>query len=792
MDILVLDKGDLEKAPKVKLPKLETQPAANLALEGAKLGDEDDGRSGRDADSDGRINDGTKEETSAPTKAGQEALESVGESALSGADVADQLANTDTVDMAGGAVGDVAGSMAAKQGIKIATRRAAHRGVAEAIRHLGRMGGVYGAIAGELGASTIGILSTEGYKAYRDAGYDEKAALGMTVTEARNMARRLKDPKAEDFKIDRNIGAGERIGELVGGIGGSVAGLAAGGVGSFLGGAAGAVVGAEAGAIFDTPSYDVYDRKTGVKIQGRDKRRLLRQLGFTKASGIDLQKLEASGYVLQKSEAFFRKTDLTDIDAAAAKTEEPTERQKQTGVYKKGKVRLNGLTISIETPRGAMRSGEGWEVMMPAHYGYIQRTEGADGDHVDVYLGQEPDSPFVWVVDQHDPRDGGFDEHKCFLAFPDRETVRQTYDAAFSDGSGPERRRAIRRYSLPAFRNWLRGDTTVPVAKADISRELRKVSRSVETSVAVGLSRAMQWLEDTVVGIVSDSVDVTDPVPDAQVQEVMSTAMEPLRSKFWQAARKAVNDNTRVLDGDKRIGFAFDIGFGPTVQRVENYQMNLIRGITDEQERMVRAVVSRGIAEGVPPAETARSLRDIVGLTPRQAESVVRYREELKQGNSNSLRRALRDRRFDRTVARAIRDGENLTDAQVDKMVEAYKRRYVAYRSMTVARTESLRAANIGSKAAIEQAISRGVITPDQVTKTWLATRDSRTRDTHRDLNGKSVQGLDTPFMTSAGNQIRHPLDPEAPAEETINCRCTLKWTVRPSSMTVSEPESDT
>ena len=79
----------------------------------------------------------------------------------------------------------------------------------------------------------------------------------------------------------------------------------------------------------------------------------------------------------------------------------PTEAQKEAGNYRKGHVRLHGMDISIENPHGSERSGVGkdgkpWSVTMPASYGYVRRTEGADGDQVDVYVGPEPESDQVF------------------------------------------------------------------------------------------------------------------------------------------------------------------------------------------------------------------------------------------------------------------------------------------------------------------------------------------------------------------------------------------------------------
>ena len=60
--------------------------------------------------------------------------------------------------------------------------------------------------------------------------------------------------------------------------------------------------------------------------------------------------------------------------------------------------------------------------------------------------------------------------------------------------------------------------------------------------------------------------------------------------------------------------------------------------------------------------------------------------------------------------------------------------------------------------------------------KTWHVTNISKARDTHRDLNGRTVP-LDAPFITKHGNRLMMPCDPDCSvAEETVNCHCFLTY----------------
>lgn len=156
-----------------------------------------------------------------------------------------------------------------------------------------------------------------------------------------------------------------------------------------------------------------------------------------------------------------------DCRALENKAAVPTEAQAAAGNYRKDHLTWNGLGIAIETNKGGVRSGTGpdgkkWSVTMPSDYGYIKRTSGADGDHVDVYMGGNPDSKKVFVVDQVDADAGRFDEHKCLLGFNSQAAAVAAYHAAFDDGRGPDRMGAVVEMDVDEFKEWVKhGDTTV-------------------------------------------------------------------------------------------------------------------------------------------------------------------------------------------------------------------------------------------------------------------------------------------------------------------------------------------
>lgn len=128
------------------------------------------------------------------------------------------------------------------------------------------------------------------------------------------------------------------------------------------------------------------------------------------------------------------------IAQAEAETDvHPSEAQKEAGNYRKGHVCLDGFYMTIEQPRGSIRSGmdkdgNRWETEMRNTYGYIRGTEGMDGDHIDVFLSDDPATGNVYVVDQIDPKTGEFDEHKVMYGFGSIEEASLAYLSNYEPG----------------------------------------------------------------------------------------------------------------------------------------------------------------------------------------------------------------------------------------------------------------------------------------------------------------------------------------------------------------------
>lgn len=139
----------------------------------------------------------------------------------------------------------------------------------------------------------------------------------------------------------------------------------------------------------------------------------------------------------------------------------PTEGQARAGNYKKGRCTVAGLPLTIENAAGTRRKPE-W-APLTAHYGYVRRTVGADGDQVDVFVRQGTPDDWtgpVFVVDQY-RQDGSFDEHKCMVGWTDRGDAVRAYLGNYPRGwsLGP-----VAMLSSAEFRAWVKsGDTEGPL-----------------------------------------------------------------------------------------------------------------------------------------------------------------------------------------------------------------------------------------------------------------------------------------------------------------------------------------
>jgi len=204
-----------------------------------------------------------------------------------------------------------------------------------------------------------------------------------------------------------------------------------------------------------------------------------------------------------------------------------------------------------------------------------------------------------------------------------------------------------------------------------------------------------------------------------------------------------------------------------------------------------RIQILAGLEQNKTPDQIARSLigvknrvnglreGGIIGLTSRQVDFIISAEAKLRSGDPKLMREYLqlgtRDKRFDRLVMTAIKEGKPVSAIDAGRMITRLKDRNLQLRAKTIARNESITAMRAGRHEGFVQLVETGRVSEDQIERSWDATGDDRTRLSHLALHGQKVTGLSRPFVSPvSGAQMMFPGDASlgAPAEELVQCRC--------------------
>jgi hypothetical protein len=258
----------------------------------------------------------------------------------------------------------------------------------------------------------------------------------------------------------------------------------------------------------------------------------------------------------------------------------------------------------------------------------------------------------------------------------------------------------------------------------------------------------------------------------------------------FEAGGIDATDGIKVVRGPLglRINPLFDVR-APSVQTwLTQHTTDLIRQISEDQREVIRSVLAP-LRSGLDPmltGETPQKLAldlvgtisrvtgrregGVLGLTKEQTTWAANYADELASGDPKALTRRLRDKRFDRTVAKAIRDGTAIPAEKRAAMVAAYRNRALRMRAETIALNEASTALHQSQVEAWDQAVSRGTVAETNVRRFWLIA-DDHARPTHKavaKMNPKGVR-LHEPFQTPKGPTMQPgwSFDP--------GCRCRVR-----------------
>lgn len=275
--------------------------------------------------------------------------------------------------------------------------------------------------------------------------------------------------------------------------------------------------------------------------------------------------------------------------------------------------------------------------------------------------------------------------------------------------------------------------------------------------------------------------------------EAFNEVADRAREAHAEAGRAAAEGMPKRRPDGTALVVRFD-GRNPEAEAwLARQSSDLITRITTEQRDMVRAKLTEGMARGANPRQTAleivgrinratgRREGGILGLTQAQAAYVATAREELASGDPEALKhyltRGRRDKRFDRSVTKAIREGKPVDPAIAAKALTAYERRLLQLRGEVIAKEETFTAIEAAKEQAYIQAVDSGKLSESAVRKRWRHLGNPNPRHQHIAISGQTV-GLRERFVMPDGTMMRRPHDPEAPARHNIGCHCQADYVV--------------
>lgn len=227
---------------------------------------------------------------------------------------------------------------------------------------------------------------------------------------------------------------------------------------------------------------------------------------------------------------------------------------------------------------------------------------------------------------------------------------------------------------------------------------------------------------------------------------------------------------------------------------LRDHAATLLTEVVDDTKEAMRRVMVRGLEEGKNPTSivpevvgrinraTGRREGGVIGLTTVQEQYVARAQEQLSSGDpaalGDYLSRTLRDKRYDRTIAKALKAGEPVPTETMRSALASYRNRLLAYRAKTIGRTETMTALNKGAHSAWEQGIADGTYQADRITKAWKDAHDIRVRHDHAVLGSRRPIPFMEAFVSPNGDRMMFPMDRSlgARAESIISCRCWCSY----------------
>lgn len=161
------------------------------------------------------------------------------------------------------------------------------------------------------------------------------------------------------------------------------------------------------------------------------------------------------------------------------------------------------------------------------------------------------------------------------------------------------------------------------------------------------------------------------------------------------------------------LALSFSVTSPQVLRAAETLTAALVREVSTETRRAVQRIIFNAIREGIAPRDAAKLVRNVIGLTERQALAVDNYRRGLVQSGTSP--------------------------ARVERLTERLSQAKLKDRALTIARTETMRAANRGQVLLWQEMVKDSLIDTRTFRQRWLTTPDDRLCPRCAPMNGQIV-----------------------------------------------------
>jgi hypothetical protein len=324
-----------------------------------------------------------------------------------------------------------------------------------------------------------------------------------------------------------------------------------------------------------------------------------------------------------------------------------------------------------------------------------------------------------------------------------------------------------------------------------------------EPKVAAAFREAIEEIKSSIVlkTIVErlERGDIAGAVAAVQFEPEVFAALEmSLREAFNTGGINMAQSLPSLISPDgTRVLFQFGIRNLEGERLIREQSSTLVTNITADQRDALRMAFETGLAAGKNPTATAldvigrvsritgRREGGTIGLTTPQVEFIYGAkgaRANLLSGEPELMRKYLnlktRDRRFDRSVLKAIREERPVDTAIVSKIVSRLSDKNLQLRGETIGLEETRTALFSVRDNAIRQQVEAGKITAQEVTKKWKHSGSEHPRMQHVQMAAQNAVSLDMPFVAPDGTMLMYPHDPKAPARHRLGCKCRVEYDI--------------